>query len=470
MTLKKPSRAGLLSLCFGILLGVFLSVAVYDASYAQTPPPAAAPAAVPAPAAPTPTCDAAAKPLVLANCKTDSGDTAWMLTSTALVLMMTIPGLGLFYGGMVRKKNVLATVMQSFAITCIVTVLWMVIGYSLAFTDGSMNAYIGGVDKLLLNGVGTVSVTVNALAASIPETVFITFQMTFAIITPALIAGAFAERMKFSALCWFMALWLLLVYVPIAHWVWGGGFLGAAGVLDFAGGTVVHINAGVAGLVCALVLGKRKGYGTTAMAPHNLTWSFIGAALLWVGWFGFNAGSAVAANPLAGAAMINTQVATAGAALAWMFAEWIIHKKPSVLGIISGAVAGLVAVTPASGFVNPTGALIIGILAGVGCYIFSVHLKKVFGYDDSLDAFGVHGIGGIIGALLTGVFADVAVNELGKDASLVTQAYGVGVTIAYTAVATAIILYVVKAIVGLRPSEAGEEEGLDITLHGETVQ
>ena len=470
MTLKKPSRAGLLSLCFGILLGVFLSVAVYDASYAQTPPPAAAPAAVPAPAAPTPTCDAAAKPPVLANCKTDSGDTAWMLTSTALVLMMTIPGLGLFYGGMVRKKNVLATVMQSFAITCIVTVLWMVIGYSLAFTDGSMNAYIGGVDKLLLNGVGTVSVTVNALAASIPETVFITFQMTFAIITPALIAGAFAERMKFSALCWFMALWLLLVYVPIAHWVWGGGFLGAAGVLDFAGGTVVYINAGVAGLVCALVLGKRKGYGTTAMAPHNLTWSFIGAALLWVGWFGFNAGSAVAANPLAGAAMINTQVATAGAALAWMFAEWIIHKKPSVLGIISGAVAGLVAVTPASGFVNPTGALIIGILAGVGCYIFSVHLKKVFGYDDSLDAFGVHGIGGIIGALLTGVFADVAVNELGKDASLVTQAYGVGVTIAYTAVATAIILYVVKAIVGLRPSEAGEEEGLDITLHGETVQ
>ena len=470
MTLKKPSRAGLLSLCFGILLGVFLSVAVYDASYAQTPPPAAAPAAVPAPAAPTPTCDAAAKPPVLANCKTDSGDTAWMLTSTALVLMMTIPGLGLFYGGMVRKKNVLATVMQSFAITCIVTVLWMVIGYSLAFTDGSMNAYIGGVDKLLLNGVGTVSVTVNALAASIPETVFITFQMTFAIITPALIAGAFAERMKFSALCWFMALWLLLVYVPIAHWVWGGGFLGSAGVLDFAGGTVVHINAGVAGLVCALVLGKRKGYGTTAMAPHNLTWSFIGAALLWVGWFGFNAGSAVAANPLAGAAMINTQVATAGAALAWMFAEWIIHKKPSVLGIISGAVAGLVAVTPASGFVNPTGALIIGILAGVGCYIFSVHLKKVFGYDDSLDAFGVHGIGGIIGALLTGVFADVAVNELGKDASLVTQAYGVGVTIAYTAVATAIILYVVKAIVGLRPSEAGEEEGLDITLHGETVQ
>ena len=473
MTLKKFTRAGLLGIALTVLLGLFLSVASFDASHAQAPattPAAAAPAAAPAPAAPPPACDAAAKPPVLANCKTESGDTAWMLTSTALVLMMTIPGLGLFYGGMVRKKNVLATVMQSFAITCIVTVLWMIIGYSLAFTDGSMNAYIGSLDKLFLRGVGTVAVTVNALAATIPETVFITFQMTFAIITPALIAGAFDERMKFSAMCWFMALWLIFVYCPIAHWVWGGGFLGTAGVLDFAGGTVVHINAGVAGLVCALIIGKRKGYGTTAMAPHNLTWSFIGAALLWVGWFGFNAGSAVSANPLAGAAMINTQVATAAAALSWMFAEWMIHKKPSVLGIISGAVAGLVAVTPASGFVNPTGALIIGLIAGVGCYIFAVHLKKVFGYDDSLDAFGVHGIGGIIGALLTGVFADVTVNELGKDASVMTQLYGVAVTIVYTAVVTAIILYVVKAIVGLRPSEAAEEEGLDITMHGETVQ
>ncbi|MFA6264316.1 MAG: ammonium transporter [Pseudolabrys sp.] len=391
-----------------------------------------------------------------------------MLTSTALVLMMTIPGLGLFYGGMVRKKNVLSTVMQSFAITCLVTVLWMIIGYSLAFTEGSMNAYIGSVSKAFLAGVG--AETTNSLAATIPETVFITFQMTFAIITPALICGAFAERMKFSAMMWFMALWLIFVYCPIAHWVWGGGFLGTAGVLDFAGGTVVHINAGVAGLVCAIILGKRKGYGTVSMAPHNLTWSFIGASLLWVGWFGFNAGSAVASNALAGAAMINTQVATAAAALAWMFAEWIIAKKPSVLGIISGAVAGLVAITPASGFVNPTGALIIGILAGVVCYIFAVHLKKVFGYDDSLDAFGVHGIGGILGALLTGVLADATVNPLGKDGSLVTQFYGVAVTFIYTAVATAIILYIVKAVVGLRPSEAGEEEGLDITLHGETVQ
>ena len=473
MTLKKSSRAGLLALALGILLGLFLSVASFDASYAQapaTPPAAAAPAAAPAPAAPPPTCDAAAKPPVLSGCKTDSGDTAWMLTSTALVLMMTIPGLGLFYGGMVRKKNVLATVMQSFAITCIVTVLWMIVGYSLAFTEGSMNAYLGSFDKLFLAGVGTATVTVNALAASIPETVFITFQMTFAIITPALIAGAFAERMKFSAMCWFMALWLLFVYCPIAHWVWGGGFLGSAGVLDFAGGTVVHINAGVAGLMCAIVLGKRKGYGTTSMAPHNLTWSFIGASLLWVGWFGFNAGSAVAASPLAGAAMINTQVATAAAALAWMFAEWMIHGKPSVLGIISGAVAGLVAITPASGFVNPTGALIIGIVAGVACYFAAVHIKKMLGYDDSLDAFGVHGVGGIIGAILTGVFADVTVNELGKDASVMTQVYGVAVTLVYTAVATTIILYVIKAIIGLRPTDAGEEEGLDITLHGETVQ
>jgi Amt family ammonium transporter len=473
MTLKKSSRAGLLALALGILLGLFLSVASFDASYAQapaTPPAAAAPAAAPAPAAPPPTCDAAAKPPVLSACKTDSGDTAWMLTSTALVLMMTIPGLGLFYGGMVRKKNVLATVMQSFAITCIVTVLWMIVGYSLAFTEGSMNAYLGSFDKLFLAGVGTVTVTVNALAASIPETVFITFQMTFAIITPALIAGAFAERMKFSAMCWFMALWLLFVYCPIAHWVWGGGFLGSAGVLDFAGGTVVHINAGVAGLMCALILGKRKGYGTTSMAPHNLTWSFIGASLLWVGWFGFNAGSAVAASPLAGAAMINTQVATAAAALAWMFAEWMIHGKPSVLGIISGAVAGLVAITPASGFVNPTGALIIGIVAGVACYFAAVHIKKMLGYDDSLDAFGVHGVGGIIGAILTGAFADVTVNELGKDASVMTQVYGVAVTLVYTAVATTIILYVIKAIIGLRPTDAGEEEGLDITLHGETVQ
>ncbi|WP_250889026.1 ammonium transporter [Mesorhizobium sp. dw_380] len=392
-----------------------------------------------------------------------------MLTSTALVLMMTVPGLALFYGGMVRKKNVLATIMQSFAITCLVTVLWFMFGYSLAFSDGGgMNSYLGGTSKFFHHGITTASLWLPGVA-NIPEFVFSMFQMTFAIITPALIAGAFAERFKFSGLLIFMALWLLVVYVPIAHWVWGGGFLGTAGVLDFAGGTVVHINAGVAGLVCALVLGKREGYGTTNMAPHNLVYSVIGASLLWVGWFGFNAGSELAADGLAGAAMLNTQVATAAAALAWMFAEWIIAKKPSVLGIISGAVAGLVAVTPASGFVNPTGAFIVGIVAGVVCYISAVKVKHIFGYDDSLDAFGVHGIGGIIGALLTGVLADPAINSLSSGASLGKQLYGVAVTIVWTAIATFVILYVVKALVGLRPSTQEEVEGLDISQHGEVV-
>jgi Amt family ammonium transporter len=403
--------------------------------------------------------------------KLDTGDTAWMLTSTALVLMMTIPGLGLFYAGMVRKKNVLATLMQSFAITCAVTLLWMIVGYSIAFTNDDPTApgkYIGSFAHMFLAGVNVL--TTNSLAPTIPEYVFSMYQMTFAIITPALIAGAFAERMKFSAMFIFMCLWLLFVYAPIAHWVWGGGFLGGLGVLDFAGGTVVHINAGVAGLVCALVMGKRKGYGEVNMAPHNLVLSMIGASLLWVGWFGFNAGSAVASNALAGAAMMNTQVATAAAALAWMFAEWLVAGKPSLLGIISGAVAGLVAVTPASGFVNPTGALIIGIIAGVGCYLAATKLKHALGYDDSLDCFGVHGIGGIIGALLTGVFADPAINALGKDHSIVTQFYGVVVTIVYTAVVSLILLYVVKALVGLRPSEQEEVEGLDITQHGEVVQ
>ena len=401
--------------------------------------------------------------------KLDTGNTAWMLTSTALVLMMTIPGLALFYGGMVRKKNVLATVMQSFAITCLVTILWFVAGYSIAFTDGgSTQAWLGGFSKIFHNGITTSTLWLPGVA-NIPEFVFSMFQLTFAIITPALIAGAFAERMKFSAMLIFMGLWSVVVYSPIAHWVWGGGFLGGLGVLDFAGGTVVHINAGVAGLVCALVLGKRKGFGTTNMAPHNLVISVIGASLLWVGWFGFNAGSELAADGLAGAAMINTQVATAAAALAWMFAEWIVVKKPSVLGIISGAVAGLVAVTPASGFVNPTGALIIGIVAGVFCYLAAAHMKKMFGYDDSLDAFGVHGVGGIIGALLTGVFADPAINSLGQNHSIVTQGIGIIATIVWTAVASFVILMICKVLVGLRPSEQEEEEGLDITQHGESV-
>ncbi|MGN6156987.1 MAG: ammonium transporter [Devosia sp.] len=404
----------------------------------------------------------------------NSGDTAWMLTSMALVLMMTIPGLGLFYGGMVRKKNVLATVMQSFAITCIVTILWFVVGYSAAFTnDATPGAFIGSFAHLFLSGIGPNDV--NSLAPTIPANVFNAFQMTFAIITPALICGAFAERLKFSALIIFMALWLLVVYVPIAHWVWGGGFLGGLGVLDFAGGTVVHINAGVAGLVCALVLGKRKGFGTTNMAPHNLVLTFIGAGLLWVGWFGFNAGSAVSAGGLAGAAMMNTQVATAAAALAWMFVEWMVVKKPSVLGILSGAVAGLVAVTPASGFVNVTGAFVIGIVAGIVCYYAAAHLKRMLGYDDSLDAFGVHGIGGIVGALLTGVFADPSVNSLGKGlfygnpGQVLTQVEGIAVTIVWTALLSWIILMIAKALVGLRPSELDEEEGLDISQHGESV-
>ena len=398
----------------------------------------------------------------------DTGNTAWMLTSTALVLMMTIPGLALFYGGMVRKKNILATVMQSFAICCLATVLWFAVGYSLAFSDGGpMNAWIGGLSKLFHKGI---SVSTLWPVGNIPEFVFSTFQMTFAIITPALICGAFAERMKFSALLLFTALWLLVVYAPVAHWVWGGGFLGSAGVLDFAGGTVVHINAGVAGLVCALVLGKREGYGTANMAPHNLVYSVIGAALLWVGWFGFNAGSELAADGLAGAAMLNTQVATAAAALAWMFAEWIVAKKPSVLGIISGAVAGLVAVTPAAGFVNPTGAFVIGVIAGIVCYSAAVKLKHALGYDDSLDAFGVHGVGGIVGALLTGVLADPAINPLGANASILTQLKGIVVTIVWTAVATFVILHVVKALLGgLRPSKQEEIEGLDITQHGEVV-
>ncbi|MFO1189386.1 MAG: ammonium transporter [Alphaproteobacteria bacterium] len=399
--------------------------------------------------------------------KLDSGDTAWMLTSTALVLLMTIPGLALFYGGMVRRKNVLATLAQSFAICCLVTVLWMVIGYSLAFDEGG--AFIGGLGKMFLAGMGT-----DSLFQTIPESVFMVFQMTFAIITPALITGAFADRMKFSAMLWFMGLWLVLVYAPIAHWVWGGGFLGKAGVLDFAGGTVVHINAGIAGLVSALVIGKRRGLGTESLAPHNLVLSVIGAALLWVGWFGFNAGSAVAANGTAGMAMAVTQIATAAAALAWMIAEWTLRGKPSVLGIISGAVGGLVAITPASGFVNPMGALIIGLVAGLACYWGAVGLKRMCGYDDALDVFGVHGIGGIVGALLTGVFAIEAIGKTpglieGNANQVLTQAYGVGVTAVYCAIVTFIILKVVDAIIGLRVSDEAERDGLDISLHGETV-
>ncbi len=403
----------------------------------------------------------------------DSGNTAWMLTSTALVLLMTIPGLALFYGGMVRKKNVLATVMQSFAVTCLITIIWMVVGYSLAFRDGgSMNAWIGGMDRFMLSGMG-----VDALNGTIPESVFFTFQMTFAIITPALICGAFADRMKFSAMLVFLGLWSIVVYSPICHWVWAtGGFLFDDGVLDFAGGTVVHINAGVAGLVAALVLGKRRGYGSENMAPHNLVLSVIGAALLWVGWFGFNAGSALAANGAAGMAMAVTQIATAAAAMSWMAVEWMARGKPSVLGIVSGAVSGLVAITPASGFVDPSGALVIGLIAGIACFWGATSLKRMMGYDDSLDAFGVHGIGGMVGALLTGVFAVEAVGGSGKSgllegnaAQLGIQAMGILATVVYCAVVSFILLKIIDAVMGLRVDEEAEVVGLDIELHGETV-
>jgi Amt family ammonium transporter len=428
--------------------------------------------------APEPAAEAAAAAPQLAVHATalalNSGDTAWMLTATALVLLMTVPGLALFYSGMVRKKNILATAAQSFAITAMVTVLWAVIGYSLAFTNGGdNNAFIGGMDRIMLTGMG--NEVAHSLAASIPESVFMTFQMTFAIITPALICGAFADRMKFSAMMIFMALWVLVVYCPVAHWVWGGGFLGGMGVLDFAGGTVVHFNAGVAGLVCAIVLGKRVGYGHENMSPHNLLYALIGASLLWVGWFGFNAGSAVAANALAGIAMANTQIATAAAAMSWMVVEWVLQKKPSVLGMLSGAVAGLVAVTPAAGFVDPSGALMIGLISGAVCYAGAVWLKHKIGYDDSLDAFGVHGIGGAVGAVLTGVFALSSVNSLGKGAidgnpgQIVTQLEGLVIAGVYCAVATYVILLIVNAIVGLRVTADEEREGLDLTQHGERL-
>ena len=404
-----------------------------------------------------------------AEAKLDSGDTAWMLTSTALVLMMTVPGLALFYGGMVRKKNVLTIVMQVFAVTCLATVLWMVVAYSLAFSGEGR--FIGDLSRAFLSGM-----TVDALNGTIPESVFMTFQMTFAIITPALITGAFADRMKFSAMLWFTGLWLVLVYAPIAHWVWGaGGWAASLGTLDFAGGTVVHINSGTAGLVAALVLGRRLGFGSVNMAPHNLVYSVTGAGLLWVGWFGFNAGSALAANGGAGMAMAVTQIASAAAALSWMLVEWIRLGKPSVLGIISGAVAGLVAITPASGFVDPKGALIIGLLAGAICFWASTSLKKALGYDDALDAFGIHGVGGTLGAILTGVFAVKAIGGTagaleGNIGQLLPQVYGVLATVAWSGAVSFVILKAIDLVIGLRVTEEQERDSLDVQLHGETVQ
>jgi Amt family ammonium transporter len=472
MTTKLFSRAGLLALAAVLLLAIAFSVPTFHASYAED-------AAAAASAAP-PACDGTAKPPVLTNCMPNSGDTAWMLTSVALVLMMTIPGLALFYGGMVRKKNVGDTIMTSFAITCLISILWLVFTYSIAFRAGT--PFIGGLDRAFLQGiVSDISKGIgnpNPLAPTIPETVYLMFQLTFAIITPALIAGSFAERMKFSAMLWFIGLWAIFVYSPVAHWVWGpDGIFNSTNdaawvkVLDFAGGTVVHVNSGTAGLVTALVLGKRKEIGP----PHNMVLTLIGASLLWVGWFGFNAGSAVSAGMQAGMAMTVTHLATAGAGFTWMIVEWIMRGKPTVIGICSGAVAGLVAITPASGYVGPMGSLVIGIAAGIICYWGVTGLKHFFGYDDALDAFGVHAVGGATGAILTGVFAVAAYGGTaglieGNPGQVLNQLIGVGIVFIYDVIVTFIILKIVDAVIGLRVGEDVEREGLDLALHGETVQ
>ena len=419
-----------------------------------------------------PAVQAADKPQI------DTGDTAWLLMATVLVLMMNIPGLALFYAGMVRKKNVLATSVQAFAVAALVTVLWFAVGYSLAFTDGgALNGAIGSLSRAF--GKGLLGST-HELAKTVPENVFLMYQATFAVITPAIIAGAFAERMKFSAMMWFMGLWLLFVYVPVAHWVWGGGFLGAAGVLDFAGGLVVHLNAGIAALVCCVVIGRRRGYGHEYMAPHNLVLTLIGTSLLWVGWFGFNAGSALASGELAGSAMLNTHIAASVAALVWMTIEWATRGKPSVLGILTGAVAGLGMITPAAGYVEPWAALVIGVIAGSVCYWASIVLKNKLGYDDSLDAFGVHGVGGIVGSILVGVFATRTINDVatgqpvglvaGNGGQILTQLYGVVVIGLFSAVVTWVILKILDAAIGLRVTQDEEVEGLDTALHGERVQ
>jgi Amt family ammonium transporter len=479
MTLKKFSRAGLLALAGASAFAILLSVPTFHTSYAQTPQataPATAPAAPAAAEAPPPACDAK----TLTNCAPNSGDTAWMLTSMAIVLMMTIPGLGLFYGGMVRKKNVGDTVMTSFAITCLISILWLFFTYSLAFRAGT--PFIGGLDRAFLQGiVSDVAKGIgnpNPLAPTIPETVYSMFQLTFAIITAALIAGSFAERMKFSAMLWFIGLWAIFVYSPIAHWVWGpDGIFNSANpdakfhVLDFAGGTVVHVNSGTAGLMAALMVGKRKD----TAPPHNMVLTMIGASLLWVGWFGFNAGSAVSAGMQAGMAMAVTHIATATAGFTWMIVEWIMRGKPTVIGICSGAVAGLVAITPASGFVGPMGAFAIGVAAGIVCYWGVTGLKHFFGYDDALDAFGVHAVGGATGAILTGVFAVEAYGGTaglieGNPGQVLNQLVGVGTVFVYDVIVTLIILKIVDMVIGLRVSEDVEREGLDLALHGEAIQ
>jgi Amt family ammonium transporter len=479
MTIKKPKRAGLMALIFGVLLGLCLTVSFHTRVYAQAPAAEESTQVVE-----TLSCDAK----VQKECSPNSGDTAWMMTSMAIVLMMTIPGLALFYGGMVRKKNVGDTVMTSFAITCLISVLWLFFTYSLAFREGGeifgvdMGWFIGGFDRAglqgLLSDIANNKGNPNSLAPTIPESVYSMFQLTFAIITAALIAGSFAERMKFSAMLWFIGLWAIFVYSPIAHWVWGPDGMfnwsnphALLNVLDFAGGTVVHVNSGTAGLMCALMLGKRTDTGPA----HNVVLTMIGASLLWVGWFGFNAGSAVTAGLQAGMAMLVTHTATATAGFTWMIVEWIMKGKPTVLGICSGAVAGLVAITPASGFVGPMGSFFIGVAAGIVCYWGCTGLKRMFGYDDALDTFGVHAVGGAAGALLTGVFA---VQQYGGNAGLlegnpmqvVNQAIGIGVVFIYDCVVTLIILKVVDMTIGLRVTKDVERDGLDLALHGETVQ
>ncbi len=411
--------------------------------------------------------------LVLASSGVYAGDagvnganTAWILTSTALVLFMTLPGLALFYSGLVRRKNVLSVLMQCFAITCLVSILWMVCAYGLAFGDGGgANKVIGG-GKVFMGGIG-----LNTLSGDIPETVFFMFQMTFAIITPALIVGAFAERIKFSAVLLFTALWLVVVYAPICHWVWGGGWLQARGFMDFAGGSVVHINAGVAAVVAAVYIGKRRGFPEAAMPPHNMTLTVAGASMLWVGWFGFNAGSALTAGSNAGMAMAVTHISAAAGSLAWMCCEWIRYGKPSVLGIVTGMVAGLGTITPASGFVGPIGGLIIGLLAGTVCYFATQFMKKALRIDDSLDVFPVHGVGGMLGTLLTAVFAATSLGGLGLEGSiasqLVTQFIGVVATIVWCGVFSLVLLFLIDKAIGIRVSPEDETEGLDVTLHNE---
>ena len=481
---------GILALCL-LTIGLFYAGGAF-AQDAAAPPPVVAEAAAPAA---DPAAVAAAEPVAEATAATeeaapaapllahqavaevDAAASSWILTSTALVLLMTLPGLALFYGGMVRRKNVIATITQSVGVAAVVSLAWFGAGYSLAFGVGqpafgfdgdTVQSFIGSLQAVFLNGVTMESAY--SAAPGLPEYLWIAFQLTFAIITPALVTGAFAERIKYSALLLFTFLWTLFVYSPICHWVWGGGFLGAAGVLDFAGGAVVHVNSGVAGLVCAIFLGPRKGYGVDNMNAHNPVLTMIGASLLLVGWIGFNAGSAWAADAIAGVALLNTLLAAFAASLTWKIVEVIEKRKPSLIGVLSGLVAGLVAITPAAGFVDPKGAVLIGLIAGPVCYASSVWIKKLLRYDDSLDAFGIHGAGGLLGALLTGVFATTAVNSLSEGANIPTQALGLAWTIAWSAVVTFIILVICKFTTGLRVTDAQEAEGLDTTLHGEALE